>query len=116
MFEHNTYTNDIQSFHKVSSLEAKDLLSTQNLVIIYIGRETCPFCQKFVRKLSGLVSQINHPIYYIDTQDASDTEISTFREEYNVITVPGFIVKKAGHTTVRCDSSMPEDEILGLMS
>ena len=41
--------------------------------------------------------------------------IASFREKYNIVTVPGFIVNKNGDIEVRCDSSTPEDEILEMI-
>lgn len=114
MFGSNTYEDDITLFKKVLSSEADNLLSTEDLAVVYIGRESCPFCRKFAKKLSGLASKITSTIYYVDSEDFSDDGIRNFREKYNVRTVPGFIVKKQGELEVRCDSSLPEDEILTL--
>lgn len=110
-----TYKEDISLFTKVISEEADKLLSNENLAVVYIGRETCPYCRKFAKKLSGLVNEINTTIYYVDSNNPSDNEIASFREKYNIVTVPGFIVNKNGDIEVRCDSSTPEDEILEMI-
>lgn len=115
MFGTNTYEEDINSFKKVLSTEASQLLADKDLVAIYIGRGTCPYCRKFAKKLDGLVNKIDTPIYYIDSENPLDNGISLFREEYNIRTVPGFVVKKNGEVDVRCDSSLPEDEILDML-
>lgn len=115
MFEQNTYHEDIKQFKKVSSTEAHQLLSNENLAVVYIGRETCPYCRKFAKKLNSLVSEINTTIYYVDSSDASDTGINLFRERYDIPTVPGFIVSNNGKLTVRCDSSTPESELLDMV-
>ncbi|MGL5416346.1 MAG: thiol reductase thioredoxin [Clostridium sp.] len=114
MFGNDTYNEDIKAFNLIDSNAADKLLSTENVAIIYIGRGSCPFCRKFAKKLSGLSSRINAPIHYVDSEDFSDDGIQAFREKYNVRTVPGFIVKKQGELEVRCDSSLPEEEILNL--
>lgn len=114
MFSQNTYSEDVKAFHKVSATEAKHLLSTEDLAVVYIGRETCPYCQKFAKKLSKLMPEISTTIYYVDSSNSSDPEIECFREQFNIVTVPGFIVGKNGSTTVRCDSSTPEIEILNM--
>lgn len=54
-------------------------------------------------------------IYYIDSENPLDSGIDSFREEYNIRTVPGFVVKNNGKVDVRCDSSLPEDEILDML-
>ena len=115
MFENDTYKENIKSFKKVLSSEADKLLSNEDLTVVYIGRETCPYCRKFAKKLSGLVSEINTTIYYVDSNNFSDNGLSSFREKYNIVTVPGFIVRKNGEIEVRCDSSTPEDEILEMI-
>lgn len=116
MFEENSYIEDIQNFKKITSSEADKFLSTEDLSVVYIGRGTCPFCRKFAKKLSGLTDKINTTIYYVDSQDYSDDNLKTFRSKYNIITVPGFIVKKNNEVEVRCDSSTPEDEILDMLN
>jgi len=115
MFEKDTYKKDIKSFEKVLSTQAAKLLSNEDLVTVYIGRETCPFCRKFAKKLSGLTNKINTTIYYVDSENFSDNELNSFREQYNIATVPGFIVNKNKEIEVRCDSSIPEDEILDIL-
>ena len=115
MFTQDTYQEDIKSFNKILTVEAEALLAAQDLTVIYIGRETCPFCRKFAKKLSGLASQIDSTIYYVDRSNPLDTGINDFREAYDIITVPGFIVSKNGEITVRCDSSTPEEEILAML-
>ena len=111
MFEQNTYSEDVASFKQISPEEADDLIQKEDLVVIYIGRETCPYCRKFVKKLSHVKAQIDTPIYYVLSSEA----MYDFREQYNIVTVPGFIVKKNGEILVRCDSSMPEEEILEMI-
>lgn len=115
MFEKDEYKEDVKLFEKVLSTEAAKLLSNEDLDIVYIGRETCPFCRKFAKKLSGLANKINTTIYYVDSENFSDDGLKSFREQYNISTVPGFIVNKNKDIEVRCDSSIPEDEILDML-
>ena len=115
MFEKDSYEEDVKLFEKVISTQADELLSNEDLAAIYIGRGTCPFCRKFAKKLSSLTNKINITIYYVDSDNYSDNLINTFREKYNIVTVPGFIVSKNREIEVRCDSSITEDEILDLL-
>lgn len=115
MFEQNTYPEDIKQFNQISAAEAGELLSTEDLAVVYIGRETCPYCRKFAKKLSRLASQMNTKIYYVDSSNPLDAEINDFREKYDIVTVPGFVVSKNGKITVRCDSSTPENELLDMV-
>ncbi|AGF57271.1 putative bacteriocin transport accessory protein [Clostridium saccharoperbutylacetonicum] len=115
MFENDSYEEDVKLFKKVTSTQADELLSNEGIAVTYIGRSTCPYCRKFAKKLSALTSKINTTIYYVDSVDSSDDSINSFREKYNIVTVPGFIVSKNMEIEVRCDSSLPEDEILDLL-
>ncbi|WP_160689073.1 thiol reductase thioredoxin [Clostridium sp. C2-6-12] len=115
MFEKDSYEEDVKLFKKVTSTQADELLTNGDLAVTYIGRGTCPYCRKFAKKLSGLTDKISTTIYYIDSVDSSDDFINSFREKYNIVTVPGFIVSKNKEIEVRCDSSLPEDEILALL-
>lgn len=115
MFGKDSYEEDVKLFKKVLSTEADKLLSNEELAAIYIGRGTCPFCRKFAKKLSGLANDINTTIYYVDSENSSDNGLISFRKQYNIATVPGFIISKNGEVEVRCDSSLPEDEILNML-
>ena len=115
MSTQNIYNEDISLFNKVLSTEAEQLLSSENLAVVYIGRGTCPFCRKFAHKLSGLVHEMNTTIYYVDSSNNLDSNLSSFREKYDIVTVPGFIVSKNHNLQVRCDSSTPESELLNML-
>ena len=115
MFEKDTYEEDIKLFEEVLSTQADNLLSNEDLAVVYIGRETCPYCRKFAKKLSSVASKINTPIHYVNSSNFSDSEINSFREKYTIVTVPGFIIRKNGEIEVRCDSSISEEEILNLV-
>ncbi|MCR1949928.1 MULTISPECIES: thioredoxin domain-containing protein [unclassified Clostridium] len=115
MFEEDQYEENIKSFNKILSIEADDLLNNEDKAIVYIGRSTCPYCRKFAKKLSELASKVTTPIHYVDSSNHLDNELREFRDKYNIVTVPGFIVHKNGEIEVRCDSSTPEDEILDML-
>lgn len=116
MFGEYTYREDVSNFKKITSANADELLTTEKSVVIYIGRETCPYCKKFVKKLSEVSKEINYTIYYVDSSDNTDGTIEAIRDKYNIVTVPGFIVKKKGHINTKCDSSIPKEEILGMIN
>lgn len=82
-----SYKEDVSLFTKILSGEADKLLSNENLAVVYIGKETCPYCRKFAKKLSGLVNEINTTIYYVNSDNLSDNEIKLFREKYNIYVV-----------------------------
>lgn len=116
MFGEYNYKEGVSLFKKILSEEADKLLSNEDLAVIYIGRETCPYCRKFVKKLSELATEISITIYYVDSNNFADNEMNSFREKYNILTIPGFIIRKNGEIEVYCDSSMPKDVILEKIS
>lgn len=116
MCEKYSYKEDVSLFKKILSEEADKLLSNEDLTVIYIGREACPYCRKFVKKLSELSNEISTTIYYVDSSDFDDNGINSFREKYNITTVPGFIILKNREIEVYCDSSLPKNEILEKIS
>ncbi|MDO5516038.1 MAG: thiol reductase thioredoxin [Clostridium sp.] len=116
MFDEDTYKEDVSLFKKIDSKEADQLLDGSGKIVVYIGRETCPYCRKFAKKLSSLVDDIDVPIYYVNSSDSSDDNIESFRGKYNIATVPGFLVSKEEDLKVRCDSSLPESEILQMIN
>ena len=115
MFNENTYEEDVAVLKKVLSRDADQLLCNETLAVVYIGRSTCPFCRKFAKKLSNIYDQIDTTIYYVESDNTSDLGLQEFRDKYNILTVPGFIVNKQSKITVRCDSSTPENELLDMI-
>lgn len=114
MFGNDTYNEDIKNFKKVFSEDVIKALEEDKTSVVFIGRGSCPYCRKFAKKLGSLASKIHSEVLYVNSEDYSDDMIEELRAKYNVRTVPGFIVKKQGEIEVRCDSSLPEDEILNL--
>lgn len=115
MLEKDQYEENTKSFEKILSMHADYVLNNEDKAVVYIGRSTCPFCRKFAKKLSELANKVTTTIYYVDSADSSDNELRVFRDKYNIVTVPGFIVHKNGEIEVRCDSSIPENEILDML-
>ena len=111
----NTYEENIQNFTKIGAQEARQLLETEDGVVVYIGRGSCPYCQKFVEKLHQWQKEMTNTIYYIDSSNAQDSNIADFREIFDVLTVPGLLVGKCGDVAVRCDSSMDQAAFLDMM-
>lgn len=115
MFDENTYQENVSLFKQINSDKAEKLINGEGKTVVFIGKETCPYCIKFVKKLGSLVNDIDVPIYYVNSINSEDTNLSSFRNKYNIATVPGFIVSKNKDLKVRCDSSLPENEILELI-
>ncbi|SOC40910.1 thioredoxin domain-containing protein [Ureibacillus acetophenoni] len=107
-----TYEEIVNSFEKIDSTEALELIKSDAEAVIYVGKEVCPYCQKFVVKLIKVAEETNTHIYHVNSVEESDLEgITAFRNEYNIPTVPGFIYTNGNTVNVKCDSSMSEEDI-----
>jgi predicted bacteriocin transport accessory protein len=112
-----TYADNVAGFEKIDSAKAQQLVKGDGEAIIYIGKEECPYCRKFVAKLNKLARETGAQIYHVNSVEESDMEgIAAFRSEYNIPTVPGFIYTDGENVKVKCDSSMPEEEIKAFMN
>lgn len=101
-----------ESFTVVSAIEARELLTRKDKVILFIGRITCPYCQLFVPKLASVSAELEKQVYYLNSEDMQDfTAIQSLRNDYGVATVPGLLVANSGEVKVVCDSSLSEEEI-----
>jgi len=112
-----TYEENVVGFDKIDSAKAQELIKGEGEAVIYIGKAVCPYCQIFVEKLKKIAEETNTHIYYVNSVEESDTEgITAFRNEYDIPTVPGFIYTNGSTVNVKCDSSMPEDEMESFMN
>lgn len=111
------YLEEIEVFQQVRPEDADNLLEINAGHIIYIGRETCPYCRKFVRKLSPLAKEHDLTINYVHSQHPKYKEqVDELREKYDVPTVPGLLYSsETAGLVVKCDSSLTPEEILEIV-
>lgn len=111
------YLEDVKVFNETTPEEAEQLLEAKEDHIVYIGRETCPYCRKFVRKLSPLATEKDLQINYVHARHPEyEEQVNELREKYDVPTVPGLLYSsEAAGILVKCDSSMTEEEILEMV-
>ncbi|MHA0856745.1 thioredoxin domain-containing protein [Paenibacillus sp. CMAA1364] len=106
------YEENVAGFDRIDSIKAEELITGEVEAVIYIGKAVCPYCQKFVKTLKRVAEETDTHIYYVNSVEESDREgITTFRNKYDIPTVPGFIFTKSDSVNVKCDSSMTEEEI-----
>ncbi len=111
------YQKEVEIFNETTPEAADQLLETKTGKIIYIGFANCPYCRKFVHKLSPLAEEKELDIHYVDAKDTDYTEeIKEFRQKYNVKTVPGFLYSsETAGLIVKHDSSLTPEQILEII-
>lgn len=94
----------------------QSILANQE-VVLFLGRPTCPFCQRFAPKLGKVTKENDLKVYYVNSEDMSQIDaIQAFRRRYGMTTVPGLFVSRNGAVKVVCDSSLSEEEILDFIN
>ena len=110
------FRKTIQRMKALSVKEVTEKIDSKEDFILFVGRETCPYCRRFVKKLDALIDQKGWAIDYINSEDSSQMDqIQVFRQTYNIPTVPGFMVQKDGDIKVVCDSSLPPEDIIAFV-
>lgn len=107
----NTFSKDIEKLIHTSVTDLEEMILNNEEVTVFVGRASCPYCQKFAKKLAN----IEEKMYFINSEEVSD-ELQKFREKYNIVTVPGFLHANDGKVNVRCDSSMSIEEIKAMIA
>lgn len=105
------FSEIVANYEPITPALADEKIQAGNQEIIFIGRPTCPFCQKFAPKLQEVVDQHDLTVYYIFSQDSQhQAEIDALREKYDIKTVPALIYTDQP-VKIKCDSSMSIEEI-----
>lgn len=115
--EIDQYLGEVKVFNEIRPEKADELLEAKDGNIVYIGRETCPYCRRFVKTLSPLAEENNLEINYVHSEHPNyEEQVDELREKYDVPTVPGLLYSsESAGLVVKCDSSLDADEILELV-
>lgn len=111
------YLEQVKLFKETHPKDADELLEAKAGNIVFIGRETCPYCRKFVRKLNPLADEHDLTVHYLHSQHPEyEDEVELLREKYDVPTVPGLLYSsETAGLIVKCDSSLEPEEILEII-
>lgn len=93
-----------QNIKGVKEIKVKELdeVSAGKEITVYLGRKTCPDCQKFSKVFKPFVSK--YEIYYIDSVAGikkSPEDLKKFRTDNDIKTVPAVFRVKDGKITDR---------------
>lgn len=115
--EIDQYLGQVKSFKETRPEEADELLEAKEGNIVYIGRETCPYCRRFVKTLSPLAEEYDLEINYVHAQHPEyEEQVDELREKYGVPTVPGLLYSsETAGIVVKCESGLEPEEILDIL-
>ncbi|MBS4761132.1 thioredoxin [Carnobacteriaceae bacterium zg-ZUI252] len=106
------FTKHVSVLHETTVEHAKETIANKQSATYFIGRGTCPYCRKFAGKLFDVVNETKATIYYINSEAVGQEDaLKEFRSLYTIPTVPGFVQVTNGEVSVKCDSSMPIEDI-----
>ncbi|GAA5410267.1 conjugal transfer protein TraF [Streptococcus uberis] len=102
----------VSGFEEISISTLEQKLNSEDTIIVFFGRSTCPYCRRFTPKLAQVAQENALQVYFIDTDNLADFEdIQGFRYQYGIKTVPGLLVGNTESVEVVCDSSLSPTEI-----
>lgn len=107
------FSEAIAPFKPILAGQAQAKIDQDTKVILFIGRASCPYCQRFAPKLNRVAVANGLTVYFVNSEQPADlADVKTLRDRYHVPTVPGLLVAENGHVKVVCDSSLSEEAIL----
>ncbi|HFI0273151.1 TPA: thioredoxin domain-containing protein [Streptococcus suis] len=90
------YAKAVKDFQEISIEDLEEKLGTDEDFILYIGRETCPYCRAFVPKLHQAAKETEIPVLYIDSDEDPTGKLELFRQASGIKTVPSLTYFKDG--------------------
>ena len=112
-----SYQDAIKYTKVVNIREIRSKITNRESFILYIGRESCPDCQRFAPNLAVAIQKSNKIVYYLDNDSSEKREITDFAREMNIKTVPNLTFYKDGnnYNYLEKRSKASVDEILSFI-
>lgn len=97
------YRKNISVTEKIRPKNFEKLIKNKNEVIVYFGRETCPYCREFSYELNKEIKASNNKVYYIETdKNNTNKEINKLRDRYEIEYIPS-VLKIQGDSIITFD-------------
>lgn len=83
------YQDYVTEFQKINLDELNEKIDNNDSFYLYIGKESCSYCQIFVPKLYDASKKSDVTIYYWDVENlAKDDQTNSFLEKYQIEYTP----------------------------
>jgi possible thiol-disulfide isomerase and thioredoxin len=114
----DSYKEAMTYVKKIPLSEVQEKINNKEDFILYIGRESCPYCQKFAPKLAVAIQKTNQTVYYLDNDSKERKDITAFAHDMNVKTVPNLSTFKKGskENYLKKGSKSSIEEIMDLLT
>lgn len=86
---------DVSMFKQVSGTEAVEAFGSSDVQVLYLGRETCGYCVKFLPTLQKAQKEYGYKTLYLDITTVTSDEQSALLEKDND---EGFLQENYGAT------------------
>ncbi|MGT2926928.1 conjugal transfer protein TraF [Streptococcus cuniculipharyngis] len=107
-----TFEEIVAQFDQTSPQAVEEKLAAGQDLLLFVGRATCPYCQRFAPKLARVAQEDALSVSFIQSDQLADqVAITALRDRYQMKTVPALLVAKSGQVKVVCDSSLSEEAI-----
>lgn len=106
------YANAVDAFIEIDTQSVREKIANGERFYLYIGRSTCQWCRKLAPSLQYASSKREVDIYYLDSTDTqTDNDLSSFRKEYAIETVPDVILFSESDAPVHLDIDITADDM-----
>ena len=114
----NTYQEAMTYVKKIHLSEVQEKIDNKEDFILYIGRESCPYCQKFAPKLAVAIQKTNQTVYYLDNDSKERKDITAFAHDMNIKTVPNLssFIKGSKENYLKKGSKSSIEEIMDFLT
>ena len=117
IFESDLFTND-HGWELVTYEQLKEKRDSGEKFMVYVGRDTCPYCMPFANSLVTALetSPANVPVYYFYTQsfktainraeDGAQEAWDAVKEDIGFQYTPSLLIFEGGEQILACDSGV----------